>query len=52
MGKERTPKLAIYARTLVDKDEFNTSIEQQLEEGKKFAIEHNLEYELFSDKGI
>lgn len=52
MGKERTPKLAIYARTSVDKDEFKTSIEQQIEEGKKFAIAHNLEYEVFSDKGV
>ena len=52
MEYETKRKLAIYARTSVDKDDFKTSIEQQIEEGKRFAKLHNLEYEVFSDKGV
>ena len=39
----RKPRLAIYARTSVDKDEFNKSIEQQIEAGKEFAKENNFD---------
>ena len=44
--------LGIYVRTSVDDEKKESPIEQQKQSGIQFAVDNNLQYEIYEDKGI